>query len=117
MVAFCVTLVGLMSRQSVAQNLPTLGDTAREDLSPLMERKLGEEIMQSVRRDPDYVDDGPISEYLNKLGGNLLEKRPDARGEAAYDFQFFAVRDRLKCVCLPRRFYRFSFWSSIGGAV
>lgn len=91
-----------------AQNLPTLGDTAREDLSPLMERKLGEQIMQSVRRDPDYMDDGPISEYLNKLGNQMLEKRPDARGEAGYDFQFFAVRDPvLNAFAFPGGFIGF----------
>lgn len=108
MAAFCLTSVALTSGNSIAQNLPTLGDTAREDLSPLMERKLGEQIMQSVRRDPDYVDDGPVSEYLNKLGGNLLEKRPDARGEAAYDFQFFAVRDPvLNAFAFPGGFIGF----------
>ncbi|MBI3285080.1 MAG: M48 family metallopeptidase [Burkholderiales bacterium] len=77
----------------LAQNLPTLGDTAREELSPLQERKLGEQIMHTVRRDPDYLDDGPVSEYLNRLGNTLLATRPEARGEAAYDFEFFAVRD------------------------
>ncbi|MDO8703183.1 MAG: M48 family metalloprotease [Undibacterium sp.] len=93
---------------SLAQNLPTLGDTAREDLSPLMERKVGEQIMQSVRRDPDYLDDGPVSEYLNKLGNTLLEKRPDARGETAYDFQFFAVRDPvLNAFAFPGGFIGF----------
>lgn len=97
-----------MPSVSVAQNLPTLGDTAREDLSPLMERKLGEQIMQSVRHDPDYMDDGPISEYLNQLGNKLLEKRPDARGEAAYDYQFFAVRDPvLNAFAFPGGFIGF----------
>ncbi|MFZ6864524.1 M48 family metalloprotease [Undibacterium sp. Ji67W] len=78
---------------SPTQNLPTLGDTSREDLSPLAERKLGEQIMNLVRRDPDYIDDGPVSEYLNRLGNQLLDAHPDARGEAAYNFEFFAVRD------------------------
>ncbi|MBC3863864.1 M48 family metallopeptidase [Undibacterium jejuense] len=78
---------------SATQNLPTLGDTSREDLSPLAERKLGEQIMNVVRRDPDYIDDGPVAEYLNRLGNQLLDAHPDARGEAAYNFEFFAVRD------------------------
>ncbi|MES2071008.1 MAG: M48 family metalloprotease [Pseudomonadota bacterium] len=88
-----------------AQNLPTLGDTEREDLSPLMERKLGEQIMQSVRTDPDYLDDGPVLEYLNKLGNSLLATRPEARGEAVYNFEFFAVRDPvLNAFALPGGF-------------
>lgn len=104
----CLTSAIFLPATSVAQNLPTLGDTAREDLSPLMERKLGEQIMQSVRRDGDYLDDGPVSEYLNKLGNTLLEKRPDARGESAYDFQFFAVRDPvLNAFAFPGGFIGF----------
>jgi hypothetical protein len=34
------------------------------------------------------MDDGPISEYLNRLGNKMLEARPDARGETTYDFEF-----------------------------
>ena len=77
----------LSTLPSYAQNLPTLGDTAREDLSPFMERKVGEQIMLSVRRDPDFIDDGPTTEYLNRLGNLMLEKRPDARGEAVGEFE------------------------------
>jgi predicted Zn-dependent protease len=42
-----------------APNLPNLGDTSREDLSPAMERKIGEEIMRGIRGDRDYLDDAP----------------------------------------------------------
>ena len=105
--AAIVLALGLMSAVN-AQNLPTLGDTAREDLSPLQERKIGEQIMISVRRDPDYLDDGPIIEYLKKLGNQLLEKHPDARGELSYDFQFFAVRDgTLNAFAFPGGFIGF----------
>lgn len=100
----------VVSMQSVAQNqkLPTLGDTARGDLSPIMERKLGEQIMSSVRHDPDFIEDGPISEYLLRLGNSLLEKRPDARGEEAYEFEFFAVRDPvLNAFAFPGGFIGF----------
>lgn len=70
-----------------------------------MERKLGEQIMRQLQRDPDYLDDAPVSEYLNNLGTNLLAVRPDARGEAQYDFLFFAVRDPvLNAFALPGGF-------------
>ncbi|MBY0574582.1 MAG: M48 family metalloprotease [Undibacterium sp.] len=73
-----------------------------------MERKLGEQIMSSVRHDPDYMEDGPVSEYLTKLGNCLLDKRPDARGEAAYEFEFFAVRDPvLNAFAFPGGFIGF----------
>lgn len=106
--AVVLASVLVLSGSAGAQNLPTLGDTAREDLSPIMERKLGEQIMQSVRRDPDYLDDGPVSEYLNKLGNRMLEKRPDARGETGNDFEFFAVRDPvLNAFAFPGGFIGF----------
>jgi predicted Zn-dependent protease len=88
-----------------AQNLPSLGDTEREELSPLMERKLGEQIMRDIRRNRDYLDDAPLQEYLNNLGASLLASRPEARGEAQYDYFFFAVRDSmLNAFALPGGF-------------
>ena len=86
-------------------NLPALGDTERQDLSPLMERKIGEEIMRDIRRDRDFLDDGPILEYLNTFGNTLVTARPDARGEANFDYYFFAVRDpQLNAFALPGGF-------------
>lgn len=86
-------------------NLPNLGDTERQDLSPLMERKLGEEIMRDIRRDHDFLDDAPILEYLNQFGNALVEARPGARGEASFDYYFFAVRDpQLNAFALPGGF-------------
>ncbi|HTN66859.1 MAG TPA: M48 family metalloprotease [Burkholderiaceae bacterium] len=88
-----------------AESLPILGDAAGGELSPLMERKLGEEIMHDIRRDPDYLDDAPLLEYLNNFGAILLAERPDVRGQAAYDFGFFGVRDpRINAFALPGGF-------------
>lgn len=88
-----------------AQNLPSLGDTEREELSPTMERRLGEQIMRDIRRDRDYLDDEPVLEYLNNFGASLLAVAPEARGEAGYDFFFFAVRDpMLNAFALPGGF-------------
>jgi len=86
-------------------NLPSLGGTENQDLSPLMERKLGEEIMRDIRRDRDYLDDGPILEYMNNFGNTLVDARPGARGEAKYDYFFFVVRDpQLNAFALPGGF-------------
>ena len=85
--------------------LPTLGDAAREALSPVVERKLGEEIMRDIRRDNDFLDDDPILEYLNAFGGALVAAQPGARGETNADFYFFAVRDtQLNAFALPGGF-------------
>ncbi len=95
----------LVSSTTAAQNLPTLGDSEREELTPYMERKIGDIIMREVRRDPDYIDDAPLLEYLNNLGNNLVEAKPEVRGEANYDFSFFVVRDpTINAFALPGGF-------------
>lgn len=102
---FMAVLIVTGSMPGFAQSLPTLGDTEREELSPRAERKLGERIMEEIRRDPDYLDDAPLSEYLNALGEKLVAARPDARGEANFAFSFFAVRDPvLNAFALPGGF-------------
>ena len=111
----CVSAAaGLGAAQAPAQQLnnvpnsmrlPTLGDAASEDLSPVVERKLGEEIMRQIRRDRDYLDDDAISEYLNNFGGALVDAVPDARGEMNADFHFFPVRDSaINAFALPGGF-------------
>ncbi|MDP5009290.1 MAG: M48 family metalloprotease, partial [Glaciimonas sp.] len=87
------------------QNLPVLGDADRTALAPQMERKLGEAIMRDIRRDRDYMDDAPLLAYLNNFGGSLVNARPEVRGEASFDFFFFAVRDPvLNAFALPGGF-------------
>ena len=86
-------------------NLPSLGDTERQELSPLIERKLGEEIMYDIRSNKDYLDDAPTLEYLNTLGNTLVSAHPGARGEASFNYFFFAVRDgQLNAFALPGGF-------------
>ncbi len=93
------------SRMNGAWNLPTLGDTERGNLSPLMERKLGEQIMRDIRRDRDYLDDAPLLEYLNNFGATLAAARVKDADEATQDFSFFAVRDQtLNAFALPGGF-------------
>ncbi len=88
-----------------AQALPNLGGSEGEELSPLMERKLGEQVMNNIRRDPDYLDDAVTLDFLNQFGGSLLSATPDARGDAGYDYFFFAVRDpSLNAFALPGGF-------------
>lgn len=98
-------LAGAYPLPAIGQTLPNLGDTERAELSPLVERKLGEQIMRDIRRDRDYLDDAPTTEYLNNFGNSLLAVRPEARGESGYDYFFFAVRDpMLNAFALPGGF-------------
>ncbi|MCS0585040.1 M48 family metalloprotease [Massilia pinisoli] len=103
--ALAAPIVPVLHGSADTTGLPTLGDSARADLSPVMERKLGEEIMNDIRRDPDYLDDDAIIEFLNNFGENLVTFAPGARGEMNADFFFFAVRDpMINAFALPGGF-------------
>jgi len=81
--------------------LPDLGDAGGGELSLQAERRLGEQVMRDIRRDPSYLDDPEISEYLNALGARLVAASPGAR----QDFEFFAVRDNsINAFALPGGF-------------
>ncbi len=73
-----------------ADDLPDLGESSRAELSPQLERQIGETIMNEIRsREPSYVDDPEINDYLAALGSRLVEASANPTG----DFHFFAIRD------------------------
>jgi predicted Zn-dependent protease len=82
-----------------ATGLPDLGDVVGiDDFSPAQERQLGEEIMREVRRDPAWLDDPEVEEYINRLGQRLVAASSDP-GRA---FEFFVVKDpMLNAFALP----------------
>ncbi len=82
--------------------LPDLGDAGSAELTPQMERRLGESIMRDIRlREPSYLDDAEVAEYLNGLGARLISAAPGAR----QDFEFFAIRDSaINAFALPGGF-------------
>lgn len=84
-----------------AQSLPELGDTSAAAISPADERRLGENIMHEIRRDPAYLDDPEVTEYVNRLGNRLAAHAESARQE----FEFFVVRDpQINAFALPGGF-------------
>jgi predicted Zn-dependent protease len=75
---------------ALADDLPDLGEAARADLSPQLERRVGESIMNDIRlHEPSYVDDEEINDYLRQFGGRLVAASATPGG----DFHFFAIRD------------------------
>jgi predicted Zn-dependent protease len=74
---------------AVSQNLPDLGGAGETTLSPQVERRIGESLMREIRRDPQYIDDAEVSDYLGNLGARLTQETSGAR----HDFEFFGVRD------------------------
>ncbi|RKR44289.1 M48 family metalloprotease [Paraburkholderia sp. BL17N1] len=90
----------------VTQQLPDLGNGGSGSLTPQAERKLGERVMRELRRDPDYLEDWLVRDYLNSVAAKLA-----AAASALYiggyrpDFDLFAVRDpQINAFSLPGGF-------------
>ena len=90
--ALSFVVLALLGRPQavLADDLPDLGEAARSEFSPQLERKIGERIFNEIRlREPSYVDDAEINDYLNRLGSRLVAASPNP----TVDCQFFAIRD------------------------
>ncbi|EHR73722.1 putative Zn-dependent protease [Burkholderiales bacterium JOSHI_001] len=90
-----------------AVRLPALGEAVSDDVSVGAEKRLGEQIMREIRRDPDYMDDAPLLDYLQATWSPLVSAARQ-RGDigADVDTQFaweaFLVRDRsVNAFALP----------------
>ena len=94
--ALAVVLVPRAFGQSSPQvvPLPDLGG-GETVLSPQLERRIGESIMREIRfRDPTYLDDPEINDYLTALGSQLAGSRQD--------LEFFGIKDNsINAFALP----------------
>jgi beta-barrel assembly-enhancing protease len=99
--ALVLSLVVLARPPAFADELPTLGEAGADELTPGQERSLGEQIMVEVRHDPSYLPDPDATEYLNRLGYELV-----AASQARHiDFEFFLLRDpMINAFALPGGF-------------
>jgi predicted Zn-dependent protease len=82
----------------VQAQLPALGDTS--EMSSSAERKLGERIARELYRDPDYIDDPVLDEYVQAIWKRLLAAAR-ARGELSgelderFAWQVLLGKDRI----------------------
>ncbi len=90
--------------------LPALGESAAEDFTVGTERRLGDQIMAEIRRDPDVLDDPLLREYVDSIWLPLLAASR-ARGnigpdiDGAFAWEVFLVRDRtVNAFALPGGF-------------
>jgi predicted Zn-dependent protease len=99
---FWIGILSVAASWAVAQPLPDLGGGGDAGLAPQVERRIGESIMRDIRfRDPAYLDDPEITDYLGNLGARLTQSAAGAR----YDFEFFAMRDHtINAFALPGGF-------------
>lgn len=88
-----------------AATLPNLGDGT--DMTPSAERRLGDRIARELYRDPDYVDDAILTEYVQSIWQPLLAAARQ-RGEITpeqdetYAWEVILGRDRtVNAFALP----------------
>ena len=93
-----------------AVRLPSLGEAASDDFNLSQEKRIGEQIMREIRRDPDYLDDALLLDYLQSLWRPLVQAAR-ARGDIGVDterlfpYEAFLVRDRsVNAFALPGGF-------------
>lgn len=101
-------LMALPSLPLQAQvRLPALGETASADLSISAERRLGDQILREGRRDPAFLDDPVLQEYLQSLWDPLVAGARrlgniDSEIDHAFAWEAFLVRDRsVNAFALP----------------
>jgi predicted Zn-dependent protease len=113
----CFALVGAsapLSAQSTApaqsNSLPALGDPVSADFGVGVERRLGDQIMREIRRDPDYADDPLLLEYIDSIFQPLVSRarasgQIDAETDQRFAWEAFLVRDRsVNAFALPGGF-------------
>ncbi len=91
MAGLLVLSLGWQSAWAQPSSAPSLGPASSSDLSPALERRLGEAIMVEGRRDPDFIKDPDVSQYLNAMGKRLAVYAPGG----APDIEVFGVRDPI----------------------
>jgi len=74
----------LLAVQPAPAQLPTLGDGS--EMSLAVERKLGDRIAREIYRDPDYVDDPLLDDYVQGIWGPL-QAAARARGEMSQEME------------------------------
>lgn len=95
--------------RSTSGALPSMGDSA--ELSAAAERRMGDRIAASIYRDPDYVDDPVLGDYLQSIWQPLMTAAR-ARGELQdelderFAWELFLIRDRsINAFALPGGYF------------
>src|SRR3546814_13076912 len=68
--------------------IPSMGSASSDQLSPMLERTLGDAIMDRGRHDSTYISDPDINQYLTAMGQKLVSHSRNG----AQPTQVFAVR-------------------------
>ncbi len=95
--------------QTSVSSLPNLGDGS--DMTPAAERRIGDRIARELYRDPDYLDDPVITDYVQGIWQPLIAAARQ-RGELpqqldeAFAWQILLGRDRtVNAFALPGGYF------------
>ena len=80
---YILALLACLAMPAQAQ-LPSLGDGS--DMAAGAERRLGDRIARELYRDPDYIDDPVLQEYVQQIWDRLVTAAK-ARGEMSTELQ------------------------------
>ena len=114
-IAFVICLAFVSNATLLAQSpsrrsgaLPSLGDNS--ELAAAAERRIGDRVAASIYRDPDYIDDVVLADYLQTIWQPLMAAAR-ARGELSaelderFAWELFLIRDRtVNAFALPGGF-------------
>jgi len=99
----------LQAQATIPSTLPNLGDAS--DMTPTAERRIGDRIARELYRDPDYLDDPIIMDYVQGIWQPLLEAARQ-RGELspqmeeAFAWTILLGRDRtVNAFALPGAYF------------
>jgi predicted Zn-dependent protease len=105
LLAALLALSGPLAPPVAAQSLPALGDGV--EVSMASERRLGDRIATDIYRNPAWLDDAVLGDYLQAIWQPLMQaalRRGDLSAELQERFawQLFLVRDRsVNAFALP----------------
>ena len=94
---------------SVIGSLPALGDNL--ELSAAAERRIGDRIASSIYRDPDYIDDPVLGDYVQSIWQPLLAAARmrgelNAELDERFSWELFLLRDRsINAFALPGGYF------------
>lgn len=84
--------------QAQPAGIPSMGAASGVELSPSLERTLGNAIMEQGRRSPEYISDADVNQYLTDLGRKLAQYAPNL----GQPITVFAMRDSsINAFALP----------------
>ncbi len=109
LVAPAVAQNGAAARTTASSTLPHLGDDSA--MTPGAERRLGDRIIRELYKDPDYVDDAVLMEYVQSIWQPLLaasrlkgELPPEL--DEAYAWEILMSRDKsVNAFALPGAYF------------